>query len=83
MNCSRRSLERSFQDDTGMSPARYRLLCRVARAKELLKFSSKPVVQVAGECGFGDQSHFTKVFKEEVGSTPAVWRKKEQGHFCP
>lgn len=78
MNCSRRSLERFFQDNTGMSPARYRLQCRLARAKDLLKFSGKPVVEVAGECGFGDQSHFTKVFKEEIGQTPAAWRKREQ-----
>lgn len=75
MNCSRRSLERYFQDNTGMSPARYRLQCRLSRAKELLRFSSKSVVEIAGECGFGDQSYFTKVFKEEVGSTPAAWRK--------
>lgn len=80
MNCSRRSLERLFQEETGMSPARYRSRCRMVRAKELLKMSSKPVAQAAIECGFGDQSHFTKVFKEDVGLTPGAWRKKEQGN---
>ena len=83
MNCSRRSLERFFQENTGMSPARYRLQCRIVRAKELLKFSRKSVVQVSGECGFGDQSHFTKVFKEEVGLTPRAWRNKEQAQSGP
>lgn len=77
MNCSRRSLERSFRENTGESPARYRLRCRLERAKELLKYSSKPVVEIAGECGFNDQSHFTKVFKQELGLTPAKWRKNE------
>lgn len=80
MKCSRRSLERFFHENTGMSPAKYRLQCRLSRAKELLRFSSKSVVEISGDCGFGDQSHFTKVFKDEIGITPGVWRKKEQSH---
>lgn len=83
MNCSRRSLERFFQENTGMSPAKYRLQCRLARAKELLRLSGKSVVEISADCGFGDQSHFTKVFKDEVGITPSAWRKREQGHPCP
>lgn len=78
MNCSRRSLERFFQENTGMSPARYRLQCRMVRAKELLKMSRKSVAQIASECGFADQSHLTKAFKVEVGFTPGAWRKRER-----
>jgi AraC-like DNA-binding protein len=27
------------------------------------------------DCGFGDQSHFTNVFRELVGMTPAKYRR--------
>jgi AraC-like DNA-binding protein len=34
-----------------------------------------PLATVALECGFADQSHFTRRFKGSVGVTPAAWRR--------
>ena len=33
------------------------------------------LAQIAYECGFADQSHFTRVFTAAVGATPGAWRR--------
>ena len=32
--------------------------------------------EVASQCGFADQSHFTKIFKRETGTTPGAYRPR-------
>ncbi|MDP0491250.1 MAG: helix-turn-helix domain-containing protein [Verrucomicrobiota bacterium JB023] len=76
LGMSRRSLERYFRKETGMSPARYRLLCRVTRARNLLQFSRKPLAEIASACGFCDQSHLSRAFAAEHGVTPGRWRER-------
>ena len=75
LGMSRKSLEREFQKKTGMSPARYRAKCRVARGRDLLRYSSKTLAEIAAECGFHDQSHFSHVFQKEEGNSPGAWRQ--------
>jgi len=48
---------------------------RVERARELLAVSEKSLVEIALECGFGDQSYFTKVFQKITGQTPGEYRR--------
>jgi AraC-like DNA-binding protein len=49
---------------------------RVNRASLLLRQTDKSLVQVALECGFRDQSYFTKVFRRVAGKTPREFRTK-------
>ena len=49
---------------------------RVDYAAELLTRSDKPVGLVALECGFADQSYFTKVFRKTKGQTPKAYRQR-------
>lgn len=49
---------------------------RIAHAKSALRFSSAPIEQVAGSCGFQDAAYFIKVFKKAEGLTPLEYRKK-------
>ena len=30
---------------------------------------------IALECGFGDQAHFTRTFRRIVGQSPQAWRR--------
>lgn len=56
------------------------LLCqqRMAVAKNLLRYSNKPVTEIAGEVGYENTTFFYKKFKEYVGSTPAEFRQETQ-----
>jgi AraC family transcriptional regulator len=47
---------------------------RVAHASRLLANANMPLAEIACECGFADQSHFTRVFKRRTGTTPGAFR---------
>ena len=47
---------------------------RVDRACQLLVRTDTPLAQIALECGFGDQSYFTRVFRKRMGRTPGDYR---------
>lgn len=66
---------RLFRQTTGESPHQFVLRQRIARAQRLLAERDMPVAQVALESGFADQSHFTQVFKRQLGLTPSVYRR--------
>ena len=47
---------------------------RVAHASRLLVDREIPLIEIAYEAGFSDQSHFTRIFKRLVGVTPGAFR---------
>lgn len=71
---SRSHFARSFKKRTGMAPFEWLRHARVARAKLLLQTRAVPLSHIAAECGFTDQSHFTRVFTRLVGQGPRAWR---------
>jgi AraC family transcriptional regulator len=73
---SRSYFVRAFKQITGMPPHRWLLAQRVKRAKELLRGSKLPIVEIAVACGFADQSHLTRVFSRALGISPAAWRRQ-------
>jgi len=48
---------------------------RVERARGMLLFTEKSLIQVCMDCGFSDQSYFTKVFQRVTGRTPGEYRR--------
>ena len=70
-----RHFTRAFRQSTGMAPHEWLVHLRLERAKGLLAGSSRPLAEVASECGFADQSHFTRSFLRDVGVTPREWRR--------
>jgi AraC-like DNA-binding protein len=63
---------RAFHREFGLPPHAYHLRRRLAAASELLS-GGLSVSTVAYECGFADQSHLSRKFKEVYGLTPAAW----------
>ena len=63
---------------TNFSPRRWRLNHRVNLSKAMLRDSDMSLADIAGECGFSEQSHFNHVFTRLVGVSPGVWRKTWQ-----
>jgi AraC family transcriptional regulator len=69
-------LARAFKSAVGQSPHQYVLGRRIERAKELLRNTDLPVVDVALSSGFSSQSHLSHWFIRQVGVSPAVYRRQ-------
>jgi AraC-like DNA-binding protein len=66
---------RAFRKSVGSPPHRWVIQQRIARAKAMLRDDTMPLAQVALECGFSDQSHFTRSFSALVGVSHGAWRR--------
>jgi len=70
---STRHVERVFRDEVGLSPKR---LARVVRLQEVLRRVGEAPgrwVDVALDCGYADQAHLSRDFRELTGESPARW----------
>ncbi|MEM9189049.1 MAG: AraC family transcriptional regulator [Myxococcota bacterium] len=67
---------RAFKAAIGVSPSRYVVDRRVARARQLLVSGELSLSHIAMSCGFSSQSHFTVAFRERVGMTPGAYRRE-------
>jgi AraC-like DNA-binding protein len=73
---SESQLQREFRRLFGMSLGAYLLRVRLIMARRRLEASSDPVGRIALECGFYDQSHFTRAFRAETGLRPLEYRRR-------
>lgn len=69
------SLKNYFHIVYGISMAAYLRRKRMARAARLLVETDLPVGRVAEEVGYGNQSKFAAVFREEYGRNPLEYRR--------
>lgn len=65
---------RAFRKSVGAPPHRWVIQQRIALAKAMLRDDPIPLSQIALECGFSDQAHFTRYFTALVGVSPGTWR---------
>lgn len=69
-------MERSFTQYYGIRIDEYVDNRRLNAAKELLRFSIKPVAEVAVESGIGDVTSMRQIFEEKEGMTAEEYRQK-------
>ncbi|MCL1125581.1 helix-turn-helix transcriptional regulator [Shewanella surugensis] len=74
VNLSPCYLLRQFQRHFGLPPHTYQIQLRLRLAKQLISQGSS-LLDVALECGFHDQSHFSRHFKKTLGVTPGNFAK--------
>jgi len=65
---------RLLKERTGRSFTELLLQCRVDLACDLLRSTEKSLAQIADDCGFCDQSYFTRVFQDMKNVTPKQFR---------
>ena len=71
---SRSHLTRWFTAITGMSPTRYVIRQRVARAVELITLTRRGIEDIALELGYRDPRFFSRQFSRVMGHPPAYFR---------
>ncbi len=68
----RRQLERAFRSGVGVTP---KTLSRVIRFQNLLRLAGRDAgaswADLAARCGYADQAHLAREFRELAGVTPA------------
>lgn len=70
---------RVFRARHGVSIGRYVRHLRIEWSADQLLSSDLPLGQIASEAGFSDQSHFTRWFRELIGTTPGTYRRAHHG----
>jgi AraC family transcriptional regulator len=68
----------AFRRTLGVAPHKWLTEQRVELSKEKLRDDGLSLSDVAAECGFSDQSHLTRAFKQTVGVSPGAWRRALQ-----
>jgi AraC-like DNA-binding protein len=74
---SRRTLERIFQKETGMSLGRWRQQARLQHAMRLLA-GGEGVTSTALEVGYGSVSAFIAAFSSKLGTTPGRYYRRAE-----
>lgn len=68
-------LTRIFKEQFGESVTGYLLQVRITKAKQRLRFTDKPIEEIAHECGMHDANYFSRMFKKVEGVTPGEFRR--------
>jgi transcriptional regulator GlxA family with amidase domain len=75
---SSRTFARRFRSSTGYQPIEYVQGLRIEAAKQLLESEPTAIEEIGNRVGYEDPTSFRRIFKRNVGITPALYRKK----FC-
>jgi AraC family transcriptional regulator len=82
VDLSEAHFSRAFRLAYGEPPHAYIVRRRVELAAQLMLAGCEPLSEIALKCGFHDQAHLSKQFRQMTGETPAAWRRlrRRQGN---
>lgn len=72
---SKAHFSRSFKCTFGESPHSFIVRRRVELAAQYMLATDASLSDIASRCGFADQPHMCKQFRQVMGETPAAWRR--------
>jgi AraC family transcriptional regulator len=67
-----------FSKSTGHPPHRFVLLQRIERAKQNLRDPGRTIVEISLDAGFQNPSHFARIFRKFVGTSPSRFQSEMQ-----
>lgn len=83
---SRATLVRQFQDAVGIAPMAYVANWRIAKAHNLVSYSTRSFEDIADATGFASARTLSRSYQRRYGSTPRKMRramKKHENHSSP
>ncbi|TDQ41132.1 response regulator transcription factor [Aureibacillus halotolerans] len=78
VNMSRSYFSQCFKEAVGMTFNDYVRFVRIEKAKEYLANTDKPVLWVAEHTGYSDHKYFSRLFRQQVGVLPSVFRQQQR-----
>ena len=69
------TISKYFEKYAGSTVLLYQRKIRMIRALELMYISGYSLTEIAFLCGFSDQSHFTRYFRQMIGFLPKELQK--------
>ena len=73
---SPRNFARVFQNETGITPAKFVETVRIEAARRWLEESSHSIEIIADECGMGDSERLRRSFVRRLGVNPSDYRRR-------
>lgn len=67
-------LDRRMRKVFKVSTSQFIRKIRIENAARMLAITDKPIIEIALDCGYGDQSAFTRQFRATVGMAPGAYR---------
>ncbi|QHV99131.1 AraC family transcriptional regulator [Spirosoma endbachense] len=67
---------RTFRQTFGMTPVDFINQQRIALASKLLRTTNRYLADISIDCGFNNLTYFMKLFRREMGLSPAQYRKQ-------
>jgi AraC-like DNA-binding protein len=80
VNLSPSRFSHLFQEQIGISPARYLHALRMVRARILIERTFLSIKEVMAHVGCNDPSHFSRDFRHFHGASPRQWRAAAAKH---
>ncbi len=77
-NYNEKYIGKLFKEEEGVGMLEYINTKRLDKSCELLKLSSKTVIEVARQTGFNNVTYFNRLFKKRFGKTPTEYRNKKE-----
>jgi AraC-like DNA-binding protein len=68
-----RQMERQFQAEVGLTPKTFARIIRLQAALRRVR-QDRPLDDIALSCGFFDQAHMSRDFRQLAATSPAAWR---------
>ncbi|MFF2090780.1 helix-turn-helix domain-containing protein [Paenibacillus sp. NPDC058174] len=72
---------RAFQEQLGISPTKFMIDLRIARAKQMLLYGNS-VKETAAQVGIEDEFYFSRKFKQHAGLSPVAYMKSRRRNIA-
>lgn len=78
LNLSSTALTRLIKEQTQCGFSQLLTKVRVGQAEQMLIETEAPLIKIAYDCGFTDQSYFTRIFNQHKKMTPREYRQRHK-----
>lgn len=67
-----------FKQNRGCPPQEYLIRLRLSKAAEMMKTTAASIGDISAACGYPNQLHFSRAFRQRYGVSPREWRSQNR-----